>query len=195
MPERRLSDPRELSALAHPLRIAIIEQLSLDGPLTATELGERLDESPANCSWHLRKLAAHGLVEEAPSQGGRRRPWQVPSIGFSWLEGDDSPETRRAGHALSELVMSRSLDRLREAYARAADEPEEWRSASDGTQAMLWLTAEELRDLNLAVRELLTAKSFLARMSDPGARPSGARLCEIVSWGAPTYLPGQEPTP
>ena len=94
--ERQLRDPRELSAVAHPVRLGILEELSLNGPLTATELGERLGETPANCSWHLRKLAEHDFVEEAPSEGGRRRPWQVTGVGLSWGEGEISPDERRA---------------------------------------------------------------------------------------------------
>ena len=113
-PHRRLSDPRELTALAHPVRMAIIELLTISGPLTATELADRLDESPANCSWHLRKLAQHGFVEEAEGGKGRQRPWQVPGLGFQWddehgdgvgrgaagragaVGGDDGPGARPA---------------------------------------------------------------------------------------------------
>jgi len=111
---RRLSDPRELQALAHPVRMAIIEQLSISGPLTATELADRLDETPANCSWHLRKLAKFGFVEEAEGGTGRQRPWQVPGIGFSWEDedGSASAEQRRAAQAMSEVAMARAMDRL-----------------------------------------------------------------------------------
>ncbi len=193
MTGRRLSDPRELSALAHPVRIAIVEQLSLDGPLTATELAERLDESPANCSWHLRKLAEHGFVEEAPSTGGRRRPWQMVQIGFSWKDADETPEGRRAALALSEMVLNRSLARLREADERAAEEPREWREASRSVQNMVWVTAAELGELNAEIAEVVLR--FLDRFEDAAARPPGSRLCELVAWGVPTYIPGQEPTP
>ena len=32
------------------------------------------------------------------------------------------------------------------------------------------------------------------RRGIPGqARPEGARLCELVAWGVPTYFPGVEP--
>ena len=103
-PHRRLKDARELSALAHPVRMGIIEHLSVSGPLTATELADRLDESPANCSWHLRKLAEHGFVEEAGGGTGRQRPWRVPGIGFTWDDPDAGPEQRRAAEALSEVV-------------------------------------------------------------------------------------------
>jgi DNA-binding transcriptional ArsR family regulator len=76
-PHRRLSDPRELNALAHPVRMAIIELLSLSGPLTTTELADRLDETPANCSWHIGKLALYGFVEEGDDGMGGRCPWSV----------------------------------------------------------------------------------------------------------------------
>ena len=115
LPHRRLTDPRELNALAHPVRMGIIEHLSVSGPLTATELADRLDESPANCSWHLRKLAEHGFVEEAGGGTGRQRPWRVPGIGFTWDDPDAGPEQRRAAEALSDVSMGRALDRLAEA--------------------------------------------------------------------------------
>ena len=98
---RRLQDPRELAALAHPVRLGIMELLTVSGPLTATELADRLDETPANCSWHLRKLAEHHFVEEAGGGIGRQRPWKVRSIGLAWDESDASPGQVRAETALA----------------------------------------------------------------------------------------------
>ena len=192
-PHRRLRDPRELTALAHPVRMGIIELLSISGPLTATELADRLDETPANCSWHLRKLAQHGFVEEAGGGKGRNRPWQVPGIGFTWEEelGSTSAEERQAAQAMSEVAMGRALDRLREAQQRTADEPEEWREAQSSSEMVSWLTADELGEINDAIRELLYRHHD--RLTDEAARPAGARLCEFVAWGVPTYFPGVDP--
>ena len=36
---RKLTDPRVIRALAHPVRIALLEALVREGPLTATERG------------------------------------------------------------------------------------------------------------------------------------------------------------
>lgn len=80
---RRVTTASELRALSHPLRIDIIEQLGVRGPLTASELGEALGESPANCSWHLRKLAEHAFVEETHDGHGRRRPWRLVKLGLT----------------------------------------------------------------------------------------------------------------
>ena len=191
-PHRRLNDPRELTALAHPVRMAIIELLTISGPLTATELADRLDETPSNCSWHLRKLAQHGFVVEAEGGKGRRRPWQVPGIGFEWEDEDGtaSAEERRAAQALTEVTMSRALDRLRDAQRRTTDEPDEWRKAQTSSEMVAWLTAAELGELNDAIREVLYRHHD--RLTDASLRPEGARLCELVSWGVPTYFPGVE---
>ncbi|MFD3402418.1 winged helix-turn-helix domain-containing protein [Kribbella sp. NPDC058693] len=192
-PHRRLSDPRELNALAHPVRMAIIELLSVSGPLTATELADRLDETPANCSWHLRKLAQHGFVEEAEGGKGRQRPWQVPGLGFRWDDehSSGSVDERRAAQALSEVAMGRALERLHEAQQRVPDEPEEWRAAHSNTEMVAWLTAAELKEMNEAISAVLDR--HVERLTDPSKRPAGSRLCEFVAWGVPTYFPGVEP--
>ena len=73
---RQLTDSQTLRALTHPVRIALIEALLLGGAMTATEVGERISESPTTCSFHLRQLAKYGFVEEAggvragPGRGG-----------------------------------------------------------------------------------------------------------------------------
>jgi DNA-binding transcriptional ArsR family regulator len=192
LPHRRLSDPRELTALAHPVRMAIIELLSISGPLTATELADRIDETPANCSWHLRKLAQHGFVEEAEGGKGRQRPWQVPGLGFRWdEEGSVAPDERRAAQAVSEVMMGRAIDRLRESQERLSSEPEDWRKAQGGAESLAWLTADELTALNEEIVELFNR--YAERLTDESARPQGSRLCELVGWGVPTYFPGVDP--
>ncbi|MFI5692440.1 winged helix-turn-helix domain-containing protein [Kribbella sp. NPDC051586] len=192
-PHRRLSDPRELNALAHPVRMAIVELLSISGPLTATELADRLDETPANCSWHLRKLAQHGFVEEAEGGKGRQRPWQVPGLGFRWDDehASGSVDERRGAQALSEVVMGRAMDRLREAQQRLPEESDEWRAAHYNSEMVAWLTADELKEMNDAINAVLDR--HVERLTDPTQRPAGSRLCEFVAWGVPTYFPGVEP--
>jgi len=70
--------PATLRALAHPLRVRLLGLLRADGPSTASRLGERLGESSGSTSYHLRQLAAHGLVvpDERPVRG-RERWWQA----------------------------------------------------------------------------------------------------------------------
>ncbi|WP_405056393.1 helix-turn-helix domain-containing protein [Kribbella sp. NBC_01505] len=186
--QRKISDARTLRAVAHPVRIAILEQVTINGAMTATQLGDRLDETPANCSWHLRKLAEYGFVEEAPGGTGRQRPWQATHLGMTWGDEEGGPletDFQLAGRAMTEVLVAREVDRLRDSQARAADEPLEWRTATTSSQSMMWLTADELEEANEAVREALM-KHF-DRHQDPALRPPGSRLCAFMAWGVPTY--------
>ncbi|HEX7536359.1 MAG TPA: helix-turn-helix domain-containing protein [Dermatophilaceae bacterium] len=182
---RKLNDPRALRAVAHPLRLGILEQLTVHGAMTATELAERLRETPSNCSWHLRKLAEHGFVEEAEGGTGRKRPWQAVTQGLRWGDPDESPELARAGDALSQLVIERELARFAESRARRREETLPWQEASTSSQSMMWLTADELSEINLAVTELLMSR--VDRFEHPERRPEGARLCAFLAWGVPAY--------
>ena len=191
---RRLQDPRELAALAHPVRLGIMELLTVSGPLTATELADRLDETPANCSWHLRKLAEHHFVEEAGGGIGRQRPWQVRSVGLAWDESDASPGQVRAGRALEQMLLERQVTRFHEARARLHDDgDDDWGQAAQATQSASWLTLDELETVNTEIRAVL--ERYVDRLTDPAGRPAGARLCEFVALGAPLLLPGVEATP
>jgi hypothetical protein len=38
-------------------------------------------------------------------------------------------------------------------------------------------------------------RRHLDRLTEPGKRPPGSRLCEFVAWGVPMYLPGVDATP
>jgi DNA-binding transcriptional ArsR family regulator len=191
---RRLRDPRELAALAHPVRIGIMELLAVAGPLTATELADRLDETPANCSWHLRKLAEHHFVEEAGGGIGRKRPWQVTQIGLAWDDVDASPSQLRAGRALEQMFLERQVSRFQQARAQLHDDGDvEWAEATSCSEHVSWLTVEELEDLNAELRTVL--ERYAGRLTDPTTRPPGSRLCEFVAWGAPLLLPGVEATP
>ena len=183
--QRTLSDPRTLRAVAHPVRLGILEQLTVHGAMTATELAERLDETPSNCSWHLRKLAESGFVEEAEGGTGRKRPWQAVDQGMTWGDADESPELARAGDALNQIMMERAMARFGAARARRRDESPAWQEAMTVTQSMLWLTAEELDEINLGVRELMMSK--IDRFEHPDRRPDGARICAFLAWGAPAY--------
>ena len=186
---RRLTSPRELAALAHPVRIGIMELLSLEGPQTATELAARLGQSPANCSWHLRKLAEFTFVEETGDGHGRRRPWRVTEIGLSWdSEAAPTASDHQVSLSLSEMMLERNFDRLHGARVRAPEEPPEWRTAMGVNQSATWLTDEELAARNAEINAILMRD--LDRITDPTLRPEGARLCEFVAWGVPVSFDG-----
>ena len=132
--------PELLRALAHPVRIALIEELSIAGPMTATEVGERIGESPTTCSFHLRQLAKYGFVEEAGGGKGRARPWRMTSIGMSWGSAHDDPDAEIAAGALSRVIRERQLDRYRTWLQTKTAYPRRWREAAGDSEWAAYLT-------------------------------------------------------
>lgn len=180
---RTITDAADLKAVAHPLRMDLLEALTIDGPMTATQLAARLGESPSNCSWHLRKLAEHGFVTEVEGVKGRSRPWRTTSEGMTWGEGEVEPETSAAGHALTDVLLERELERLRAARKSEHHEPPEWHRAATVLQSALWLTAEEAREISEQLQSLFM--THRDRMRHPELRPEGARLVALVGWLTP----------
>ncbi|GAA2306850.1 helix-turn-helix domain-containing protein [Streptomyces kunmingensis] len=61
----------------HPVRVALLDLLAELGTVTSSQAAARLGYSSGLCSFHLRQLARHGLIEEASHSGGRVRPWRL----------------------------------------------------------------------------------------------------------------------
>jgi DNA-binding transcriptional ArsR family regulator len=182
-PIERARDPRALRAVAHPLRLRLIDELGIGGPATATVLAERVGESPANCSWHLRQLARYGYVEEAGGGVGRQRPWRLVLTGRRWGGADDPPELVQAGDEAATVLYEHEFAAMRAWRAGSRAEPARWREASFVTQSVGWLTAEELAGVQEEVTAILTR--YANRIGDPATRPPGARPIRYLAWGVP----------
>src|SRR3954452_7275185 len=143
-----VTDPKAMRALAHPVRIALLEALTEHPQLTATEAGEIVGASPANASFHLRQLAKYGFVEEADGGSGRRRPWRRKQLGMTFTEVHDDPETAAAARELSRTWSHRYLERAERGLEENRSLPEEWRRVTGWNQMALYLTPEELGELD-----------------------------------------------
>jgi DNA-binding transcriptional ArsR family regulator len=183
IPSRQLRDPLALRAIAHPVRVALLEELALSGAATATELAERVGESPANCSWHLRQLARYGFVEEAGGGQGRQRPWRAVVQSNGWSDAESDEELATAGNVAAEVLLEHEVAALRSWRAAVRQEPREWRDPPFVNTSLAWLTAAELTELSEQVRALLFA--HLDRVADPSLRPPDARPIRFVAWGIP----------
>src|SRR5512135_3225640 len=145
---RDVSDAGTLRALTHPVRIALIEALSVVGARTATQLGEQIGESPTTCSFHLRQLAKYGFVEEAGGGKGRARPWKLTSLGMHVHGSHDDPEPDIAAAALGRLVSDRQIARYQAWNRSSLSYPRDWRNAAGSHEWILFLTPDELQQLN-----------------------------------------------
>ena len=187
-PFRELTDPRAIRALAHPVRMALLELLAHLGTMTATQASEVLGESPANCAFHLRTLAKYGFVEEAGGGRGRERPWRRSHSGLSMDSEQGSPELRIAVRELEDLLTEEIYRRARTSLAERASWPDGWRSELGASQAILYLTLAEARELQQDLRDLLTR--FVDRIDHPEHRPAGALPIEMLTLAHPLlHLP------
>ena len=181
---RRVDDIKALRALAHPVRLALIERLTVDGPLTATEASSLVGESPSSCSFHLRQLAKYGFVEETGEGTGRRRPWRVTRIGLDFDPFADDPAVSRASAEVGRLVRERELDRYRRWMATRSSWPEEWRDAAVDSEYAFWVTPQELKALGEELNERLAALGR-QRLADPANRPEGSLPVELLLFAYP----------
>ncbi|MFE9688550.1 ArsR/SmtB family transcription factor [Micromonospora sp. NPDC005806] len=187
---RTLTDARELRALSHPVRLALLEALG-GGPLTATQAGDLIGETPTTCSFHLRQLARYGFVEEAGGGRGRARPWRLTRRGWSAPARPGDPDWTRASQALDRVLLDRYTQRLRRFVDEAPTYPKEWYEAAVGRQHLVHLTPAELAEFAAAYQELVadfTAR-FDARRTDPAARPIGTLPVELLLFGYPVQPP------
>jgi hypothetical protein len=175
--ESRELDPRAMRALAHPLRLTLLELAGLEGTLTATRAAELTGESSASCSFHLRQLAKYGFLEEAEGGVGRERPWRMRTLSHRW--SDDEPEA----DVLDALLVQRIGQQLTDWLQRRRQEPAEWRKASPGTYSLLYLTPEELT--TLGERLVGLSAPYIERFADPAKRPAGARPVRLVAMAFP----------
>ncbi len=155
---RRLSDPRELRALAHPLRTSLLAALRRHGPATATHLAQRFDETTGATSYHLRQLARHGFVEEDPGRGrGRERWWRAVHRGSAWDTADFEAdgEGREAAEWLQRHQAQLIARRHEEWIARQSEVDTAWRRAAISSDYQLRLTPDALAALARELDEVI----------------------------------------
>ncbi|MDX2558294.1 helix-turn-helix domain-containing protein [Streptomyces sp. TX20-6-3] len=186
---RRITDLGTLKAISHPLRMRLYRALFVARTATASQLADQVDEAVSLVSYHLRKLAEHGLIEEAETQStdARERWWQPSSYGFSIHDEDlrDAPELAAAGAA-----FGRTVDEQRtQMYARFLDErhtwSDTWRSASLSAEWLPRLTAEELTALGAELDAVLRAYDQRARAAEAAGDNEGRESVAIHLHGFP----------
>lgn len=167
---RVIGDPRALRALAHPLRLALLDHLMAFGAQTASQCADAVGSTASNCSYHLRSLARFGLVESIEAADGRERPWRSAATGFQF--GTDSAESEDSAVSLAELVLAHNrIDRGAQLAHRALDETDglspDWREARGEASYALRMTAAELMALGEKLDALIRPYIALTREGAP----------------------------
>ena len=185
MVTRKLTDARAMRALAHPVRIALLEALVHAGTLTATQASELVGESPANCAFHLRTLAKYGYVVEAGGGKGRERPWRRAHTELHISTEQEDPGAALAAHELGQFWLDTTLERARSMLSGRRVWPEEWRHTGllGESEYIAYLTPDEAREFGAEVERLY--RRFEDRLDHPERRPEGAMPIEMLLFNYP----------
>jgi Helix-turn-helix domain len=179
---RTLTDATAMRAMAHPVRMALLELFGFTETLTATQASEALGESPANCAFHLRTLAKYGFIKEAGGGRGRERPWTLASRNMRITTELPDPQAALAAGELGRLMFERWVERTRSTQGNVTPLPG-WEQATGWTRNHVFLTADETADLMEQMRLLLD--KYKERLADPARRPDGARPVEWAMFATP----------
>lgn len=183
---QRVTDPQSMRALAHPLRLQLMDLLGLEAELTATQCAERTGESVASCSFHLRMLAKYGYVEPG-EQRGREKPWRLVSRSRSIGADIEDPESVREASVFAGVVVDREAARLHRTLGRTSELGPEWLDTMTINTSSYWMTPGEAMEIVARLREFQDdlAERFAGRREDPASRPEGARVVHFLGSLAP----------
>jgi DNA-binding transcriptional ArsR family regulator len=174
-----ITDPKAIRALAHPLRLDLLELLVAAGPATAAECGRILAVSQASCSFHLRQLAKYGFVEDAgPGSDRRERRWRMPDPRLR-LPGRDTVTQQ-----FQQVVVERAMQEIIE-YARRGDaDSPEWQGTGGLIGGVAVVSAAEAAEIKAKWKELL--EPYFARAVGGGLRlQPGQRYVRYFMAGTP----------
>jgi DNA-binding transcriptional ArsR family regulator len=172
-----LTDPEAMRALAHPIRLALLDRLQREGSATAGELAAELEVPARPIREHLQELETFGFVKP----GEEDDSWSAVIKGLIF-EIPDDPEGQGVARQLSNMMLLRSGD-LPAQWA-AEHEPRlgpVWVRAAGVINSRVTLTPDELRGLQEGVEQLL--EPFITRDADD--IPFGATRVRILGYFLP----------
>ena len=152
---------------ADPARLDLFEELKVhDRALSTAELARLVPEARRGIQAHLGALADGEWIEHLEGEG-RTATWQALPVPVEWADEDASdPAVARAMEDLYWIALQRRVNRIRRFDAeRQTDRwSESWVDATIGRDYSLWLTADDLQELDSALVDLLTR--FRARSDE-----------------------------
>ncbi|MFF2944483.1 helix-turn-helix domain-containing protein [Streptomyces niveus] len=166
-------DAAALRVLAHPVRLVMLNTLREHGPSTARRLAKELELDSGAASYHLRRLAAGGLIEEDEERGTRRDRWWRARHQRSYHDpATVAPDERQGSRAYANAVVLAYGDQLRRLAADVPLFPDDWFEASIFSDYSVSLTPGELEEMK---RELV---GVIAKYRTRGASSEGAEPAE-----------------
>jgi DNA-binding transcriptional ArsR family regulator len=173
-----VTDPKAIRALAHPVRLDLLELLVAIGPATAAECGRILQLPQANCSFHLRQLAKYGFVTEAePGPDRRERRYQMPDSRIR------IPGNPAVGSELRDVIIGREMQAIAD-WEQLAGKGPDWQNTGGPVTGVAVMSAAEVSAVKQQLREIL--EPYFARAAGSGPRLApGQRYVRYFLAGTP----------
>ncbi|WP_275004744.1 winged helix-turn-helix domain-containing protein [Promicromonospora iranensis] len=157
-----ITDPETLRAMAHPLRQRILVELNVREHARAADLAKALGEPANSISFHLRVLARHRFIEEAPelARDKRDRVWR-PVVEQFVIDRDI---------AGAERAIAPYTRWLRDMFLRDRNVPGEKENFYEGAAGAAFLTRDEAEQMSAeltAVLEKWWDRTGAAKRADP----------------------------
>jgi DNA-binding transcriptional ArsR family regulator len=178
-----------LRALAHPVRLDLLDLLRVHEKLTAAECARLLGTSTKSCSYHLGVLAEQGLVARVaePSTDGREHPWSRVADEIHTVPGLESVADQQARTASMQVIADRDHELFIAYLNQEEAEAAEWRGAITVHTRAAVMSAGQLREWGLAVEAVTRELVERARQE----RAAGARPVRLTIRGFPQQLPAR----
>ncbi|GGL22402.1 ArsR/SmtB family transcription factor [Nocardia jinanensis] len=185
IPPREIADPAALRALAHPLRQRILRALAENGPATSTALGALLGENTGATSYHLRQLAEHGFIEEAPELAkGKERWWRSPAKDLRYrMDREQSPEVRELLEGLFAQHLAEDIEMFQRFEAERAGLGE-WADIMPFSRGAIYATPAEIEEFFEDYLTLLKRFQATHQQDRPGTRRVLTRFLAFPAPGA-----------
>ncbi|WP_405611842.1 helix-turn-helix domain-containing protein [Streptomyces sp. NBC_01511] len=173
-------DAAALRVLAHPMRLVMLNALRERGPSTARRMAKELELDSGAASYHLRRLAAGGLIEEDQERGTRRDRWWRARHHRSYHDpATAAPDERQGSRAYTNAVVLGYGDQLRRLAAVVPLFPDDWFEASIFSDYTISLTPDELNEMK---RELVgVIDKYRTRGAGSDAEPTSGTESATVS--------------
>jgi DNA-binding transcriptional ArsR family regulator len=178
-PDHVVVDSRTLRGLAHPVRVRLLGMLRLDGPSTATKLGQRLGLSSAATSYHLRQLATYGFIVDADDLSeGRERWWRAAHRVTTFdLTPSTDPDSAEEGEVYLRSAAQIWADNLGRYLDERPTLPPEWQGAGTLSDMVLLLTPEQADEL---ARQMWAYVDERWAAQDEATAPAEARRVNVT---------------
>ncbi|WUV76253.1 helix-turn-helix domain-containing protein [Streptomyces sp. NBC_01477] len=187
---QRITDLDALKVFTHPLRIRLYRALFTARTATASHLADQVDEAVSLVSYHLRKMAAHGFIVEAPEHGsdGRERWWKVSAErGFSFRSADfdDRPEGAAVLAQVTRQLLATRAERYQQYLDQLSAWPREWTNASFSSEFMPLLNAAELQEMADEIGELMQRWTDRGQAAEDAGNTEGREHVAVQMYGFP----------